>query len=217
MVSRETIMAPIYPPIEGRMHPTSVAEQTRQSQRKVWPPIYAPQAQLSYWLRLADTHYSESFEPQLKGCNIIASEWAALRELYRPGRLSPSDVARAIGMTRGGTSKLIDRLVQKGLVEKRIGHYDRRVRTVELTEDGQFLVKYLAFSEERADRGFFRRLRPRGRCQLMQGLKRTLGVETKKYMDEWISLDGRGGQWVFQAAWRSSLRQQSLTPSTSSS
>jgi DNA-binding MarR family transcriptional regulator len=199
------------------MYNTSVAEPTRKSQRKVWPPIYAPQAQLSYWLRLADTHYSEDLEPELKGCSIIASEWTALRELYRPGRLSPSDVARAIGMTKGGTSKLLDRLIQKGLVEKRIGHSDRRFRTVELTEDGRYLVQLLAFSEERADRRFFRRLRLSGRCQLLKGLKRTLGAETKKYMDEWISLDGQGGQWVFQAAWRSRLRQQSLSPSTSSS
>jgi hypothetical protein len=120
-------------------------------------------------------------------------------------------------MTKGGTSKLIDRLVEKGLVEKRVGQFDRRFRTVELTKYGQYLVRYLAVSEARVDRRFFRRLRLSRRCQLMKGLKRTLGAETKKYMDEWISRDGRGGQWVFQAAWRSSLRQQSLRPSASRS
>jgi DNA-binding MarR family transcriptional regulator len=199
------------------MSQTSAAELTRNSQRNVWLPIYAPQAQLSYWLRLAATRYSERFERELKCCEIIASEWAAIRELYRPGRLSPSDVARAIGMTKGGTSKLIDRLVEKGLVEKRIGQFDRRFRTVELTKYGQYLVKSLAISEARVDRRFFRRLRLISRCRLMNGLKRTLRAETKKYMDEWISCDGRGGQWVFQAAWHSSLRQRSLKASTSGS
>ena len=70
------------------------------------------------------------------------SEWAVLRELYRPGRRSPVELGQVIGMTKGGASKLIDRLVKKGLVRKEVSEFDRRFRGVELTEYGREWVPF---------------------------------------------------------------------------
>jgi DNA-binding MarR family transcriptional regulator len=192
------------------MDRSSFRKHQRQDDLKIWVPICAPQVRLNFWLNLAAKRFSERFGHKLKPWKIIPSEWAALRELYRPGRLSPLDLARALGMTKGGTSKLIDRLVEKGLVKKEVGIYDRRFRTVQLTAEGEILVGHVACSEERAERQFFRSLRLNGRHRLMDALKRTLGAKRNKYMNQWITLDGRGGQWVFQATWRSHLRRPAL-------
>jgi len=183
---------------------------SRSTQGQNWQPIHAPQAHLNFWLGLTAKRFAERFGPELEACGIIASEWAALRALYRPGRLSPLDLVRALGMTKGGASKLIDRLVQKRLVKKEVGIYDRRFRTVELTRKGRELVCNLAFSELRLEYQFFGSLRFRGCRRLMNALKRTLGAQRNKYMDLWITLDGRSGQWNFQDDWRCSLRQRPL-------
>jgi DNA-binding MarR family transcriptional regulator len=192
------------------MDRSSFRKRQRRNDWKTWVPICAPQVRLNFWLNLAAKRFSERFGPKLRPWKVIPSEWAALRELYRPGRLSPLDLGHALGMTKGGASKLVDRLVKKGLVKKEVGIYDRRFRTVQLTREGEILVGHVACSEERAERQFFRSLRINGRHRLMDALKRTLGAERKKYMNQWITLDGRGGQWVFQAAWRSRLRQVAL-------
>jgi DNA-binding MarR family transcriptional regulator len=178
--------------------------------RQTWQNIHSPQSHINYWLQLADTRFCAKFGRELKKWGLIASEWAALRELYRPTPLSPLDVGRALGMSKGGASKLIDRLVEKCLVEKRTSTFDRRHRAVSLTPHGRAIVPLLALSEVTAHRQFFRPLRTKARQRLMQALRRTLGAEEKHYMDQWISIRGDGGQWVFQAAWHSSVRRGPL-------
>jgi DNA-binding MarR family transcriptional regulator len=177
---------------------------------QTWREIYSPQSHINYWLKLAETRFSRKFSRKLEQWGLIASEWAALRELYRPTPISPLGVGRAIGMSKGGASKLIDRLVKKGLVTKKISQFDRRHRAVQLTQYGRDIVPSLAYSEQLASGRFFRRLRVKGRQRLMEALQRTLGAEEKDYMDQWISTQGSGGQWVFQAAWHGSVRRGPL-------
>jgi DNA-binding MarR family transcriptional regulator len=123
--------------------------------RATWQPITQAQWLCNYWLKQADRRVSRYFAKALKASGIIASEWAALRELYKPGRNSSVGLATAIGMTKGGASKLVDRLVRKGLVSRTVGELDRRCRPVGLTRRGKNLVWHLAMSEEDADREFF--------------------------------------------------------------
>jgi DNA-binding MarR family transcriptional regulator len=196
------------------MDRSSDKKRTDRGQRESWPPICSPQVHINHWLRLVETRFAGHFGAALKGSNVIASEWAALRELYRPGRLSPLDVGRAIGMSKGGASKLINRLVRKGLVKKTVGEFDRRCRCVEITNYGKQIVIRLASSEEASERQSFRLLRINGRHRLRDALKRALGAERKKYMNQWISICGNGGQWVFQTAWRDSVRRKPLGDAT---
>jgi DNA-binding MarR family transcriptional regulator len=185
--------------------------------KRQWRHIHSPQSHINYWLKLAETRFSAKFSRKLKQWGIIASEWSALRELYRPSPLSPLDVGRALGISKGGASKLIDRLVKRGLVVKTVSEFDRRRRAVSLTQYGRDIVPSLAYSEETTHARFFRRLRIKGRQRLMDTLQRTLGAEEKDYMDRWISIHGEGGQWVFQAAWHDSVRREPLRRPTFSS
>ena len=68
--------------------------------RATWQPITQAQWLCSYWLKRADRRISTSFAVDLKAWGIIASEWAALREMYRPGRNSSLGLATAIGMSQ---------------------------------------------------------------------------------------------------------------------
>ena len=75
----------------------SVKKRARREQWQIWPPIYAPQVHITYWLKLVQTRFAESFDATLKGYNLIASEWAALRELYPPAETGGSGYSRLRG------------------------------------------------------------------------------------------------------------------------
>jgi DNA-binding MarR family transcriptional regulator len=137
-----------------------------------WDPITGAQWLCSYWLKRAHKRVSSSFARKLKAYDLIASEWAALREMYRPGRTSPVALATALGMTKGGASKLVDRLVRKGFARKEIGESDRRYRPVVLTGRGKNLVPDLAMCEEDIDRQYFPK--EKRRFYLTRALKRVV-------------------------------------------
>jgi DNA-binding MarR family transcriptional regulator len=143
----------------------------RRLLRRAREPIDEAQALVGHWLKLADTRYSGRLARKLREWNIIASEWAALREIYQSGRQSPVDLARAIGMSKGGASKLVSRLVKKRLVRKTVGRFDRRFRAVGLTRLGEGLVPHLAILERDAERRFFRKLPIKMRHHFFEALK----------------------------------------------
>lgn len=156
----------------------------RRRQSKTWKRITQTQSLSSYWLKRADRHVSSSFARHLKGCRLVASEWAAIRQLYRPNRMSPLEIAQAIGMTKGGASKLVDRLVKKGWAIKRVGEFDRRFRTVELTEAGRDLVPRFARFVDNTDREILGNLNRRRR--LLRTLKRVVHTRRQKErVDVW--------------------------------
>jgi DNA-binding MarR family transcriptional regulator len=174
------------------------ARPSRRWVKRVWKPIRAPQAELSHWLRHTDARFSKELARGLKKWNLIASEWEALRQMYNPARTSPLAMARALAMTKGGASKLIDRLIKKGLVEKQVASSDRRCRAVGLTRAGKRLVPCLAKLVVNTERRFFDRLTTYGRHGLMDDLKVIVGAAHRKYLKTWVSASGGGGQWAYE-------------------
>jgi len=166
------------------MQTESTRTGTRRRHGKTWKRITRTQSLCSYWLKRADWHVSSSFARHLKACGLVASEWAAIRQLYKPNRMSPVEIAQAIGMTKGGASKLVDRLVKKGFAIKSVGDFDRRFRTVELTEAGRGLVPRFARFVDNTDREIFGNLKRRRR--LLRTLKRVVHTRRQKErVDMW--------------------------------
>jgi DNA-binding MarR family transcriptional regulator len=164
------------------------AEDECECPRKSWWPIDAPQSHVSYWVKVAEARFSENLAKMLEEWRLILSEWTVLRELYGPGRRSPVELGQVIGMSKGGVSKLIDRLVKKDFVRKEVSKFDRRFRAVGLTEYGRECVAFIASMEKSLDREFFGKLRGGGRYRLTQCLKRILTARQRKHMKEWVSL-----------------------------
>ena len=160
------------------MEAGSTRSGARRRQNKTWKRITQTQSLCSYWLQRADRHVSSSFARHLMALRLTASEWAAIRQLYKPNRMSPVGIGQAIGMTKGGASKLVDRLVKKGWAIKLVGEFDRRFRTVELTEAGRFLVPRFARFVDNTDREIFGNLKRRRR--LLRTLKRVVHTQRQK-------------------------------------
>lgn len=126
---------------------------------------------VGYWLRFVSNHVSHAFAAKLDAEGVTVAEWVFLRELLRLGETSPSSLADALGMTRGAISKLEERLLNKGFVDRTADPHDRRQHTVSLTPDGRALVPRLARRADENDAELFGHLEASEREALVAQLR----------------------------------------------
>jgi DNA-binding MarR family transcriptional regulator len=76
-----------------------------------------------------------------KTYSISAAQLNCLLALYKNGPLRPSQIAKYMLVKSSTVTGVVDRLEQKGLVQRLRNSPDRRVITIELTETGIQLAK----------------------------------------------------------------------------
>lgn len=104
-----------------------------------------------------------------------------MREMFNDQENSPGIVAERIGMTRGGVSKLVDRLVGKGLIARTDRTDDRRFQSISLTAVGRRLIPQLAKIADENDEEFFGPLTAEERAALLASMKKLVqanGLDT---------------------------------------
>lgn len=74
------------------------------------------------------------------GLEMCGSDFAVLEALLHKGPLPVNEIGRKVHLTSGSITVAIDRLEQRGLVERRDDPGDRRARIVHLTRAGQRLI-----------------------------------------------------------------------------
>jgi MarR family 2-MHQ and catechol resistance regulon transcriptional repressor len=72
---------------------------------------------------------------------LTMTEFGALEALYHKGPLLLGEVKRKILVSSGGITYVIDRLVEKGLVEREGCPEDRRASYAKLTESGRSMIE----------------------------------------------------------------------------
>jgi DNA-binding MarR family transcriptional regulator len=137
------------------------------------PEVSQLKAHVGFWMRLVSNQVSQTFARRLQASGVTIAEWVILREMFE-GRTvtSPSIVAELTGLTRGAVSKLIDRLLNKGLVTRREAEADRRFQDIELTPAAVTLVPRLGKLADENDEKFFGVLPETEREALMRTLIR---------------------------------------------
>ncbi len=135
-----------------------------------------------FWLRLVSNHVSHSFARKLAGSGATVAEWVILREIFEVRETSPGRLAESTRLTRGAVSKLVDRLVRKGLVSRAEADQDRRFQDLQLTASGRALVPRLAALADRNDEEFFARLSVKEREALVATLKSLAAIHDLKGM-----------------------------------
>jgi MarR family 2-MHQ and catechol resistance regulon transcriptional repressor len=71
---------------------------------------------------------------------IGASDFTVLEALLHKGPLPVNEIGKKVLLTSGSMTVAVDRLEQKGLVERRAHGTDRRARMVHLTKEGKKLI-----------------------------------------------------------------------------
>ncbi|WP_170985013.1 MarR family winged helix-turn-helix transcriptional regulator [Roseomonas sp. AR75] len=139
------------------------------------PKLPALTDHLGYWLRLVSNHVSQGFARLVEAEGVTVAEWVVLRVLHDAEDLAPSQLAEAMGMTRGAISKLADRLLAKGLIARRDNAEDARSHRLRLTAAGRRLVPKLAALADRNDAAFFAHLTAAERAAVEQVLRDIVG------------------------------------------
>jgi len=127
---------------------------------------------VGFWLRFVSNHVSHAFARRLLASDVTVVEWVVMREMFDVEETSPGVLAERIGMTRGGVSKLVDRLVSKKLVTRRERSDDRRFQSSALTPAGRRLIPQLAALADQNDEEFFRPLSAGERAALIATMKK---------------------------------------------
>ena len=118
--------------------------------------IKRPEDHLGYWLAFVSSKVVTSLARRLEALDVSVSEWVALRKLFDQGAaISISALAEQMGMTKAPVSRLVERLVQKELVNRQGSRNDGRAQQIWLSSAGQKLVPKLAAIADENDEAFF--------------------------------------------------------------
>lgn len=137
--------------------------------------ILAPsplEAHLGFWVRFVSNNVSARFESLLaeyEGCSV--TEWVALRALYNKPSTNHADLIQALGMTKGATSKIVTRLEERGLAQRKMAEGSGREQLVILTPKGRDMVPRLAALADENDAHFFGHLSELEQTALFNVLK----------------------------------------------
>ena len=118
--------------------------------------IKRPEDHLGYWLAFVSSKVVTSLARRLEALDVSVSEWVALRKLFdQRAAISISALAEQMGMTKAPVSRLVERLVQKELVNRQDSRNDGRTQQIWLSSAGQKLVPKLAAIADQNDEAFF--------------------------------------------------------------
>jgi DNA-binding MarR family transcriptional regulator len=115
-----------------------------------------------------------------QACGISGPFFEVLLRVGRSpgGRLNMSELAQQLGLTSGGTTRLVDRMVAARLVERESCPSDRRVQWVVLSDTGERkLDEALAIHLDDLQRELFDRLEPGEIAVLERALDKLRAVD----------------------------------------
>lgn len=104
--------------------------------------------------------------------DLTATEFGILEVLYHKGPLLLGDVQRKILLSSGGVTYTVDRLAEKGLVERRECPTDRRARYAALTPKGVALIARIFPSHADAIEEIMSVLSPREQDDAISALRK---------------------------------------------
>jgi MarR family transcriptional regulator, 2-MHQ and catechol-resistance regulon repressor len=110
------------------------------------------------------------FESNLR--DLTATEFGILEALYHKGPMLLGDVQKKILLSSGGVTYTVDRLAEKGLVERRECPTDRRARYAALTSKGEALIEKIFPVQAELIEDTMSALSAREQDELIAGLKK---------------------------------------------
>lgn len=103
----------------------------------LWPPGFRA------WIKLALCYQrgSRLLSSLLRPLGLTVPQFDALANLYVGDGITQQQLARRLLVTKGNVTGLLDRLAERGLVERRADPTDRRANRIALTEQGRALAQ----------------------------------------------------------------------------
>ncbi len=118
--------------------------------KSVAKPIYAAKRYVSqdspvYLMNQLRTKYIATLDSALAEQDITAAQWGILRMIFDGRGNTAAALCRHYGYDTGSMTRMIDRLADKGLIQRERCGRDRRQVLLALTADGEKMVESGAF------------------------------------------------------------------------
>ncbi len=126
---------------------------------------------LSYSLAAAHRNVHLNLTRQLKDLGVQIETWRILETLNDDQGFTMGRLAEIVLMNPPALTKLVDRMVSDGLVQRKISDEDQRSIQLILTDVGLDMVAKIRHHVEDEDRIMLSRLGPRKAKQLQQALR----------------------------------------------
>ena len=130
---------------------------------------------VGYWLRCLSNLVSSTFADRLAKRDISVAQWVVLRTLYEKRNVTLNEAAAEVGVDKSSLSRMVERLVQRGLLVRGEGS-DRRSVGLALTPAAVKLVPQLSALADKNDEEFFTGLSAREREEFLATIKRLLSA-----------------------------------------
>jgi DNA-binding MarR family transcriptional regulator len=117
------------------------------------PEALAPGTEFSKRVTLLAAALGEATRVTVNGFDLTGADFdvlAALRRNGKPHRLKANELSRALLLSTGGTSNVVNRLVSRGLVEREPDQADGRSTYVRLTSRGRSLAEEVTLANTKA-------------------------------------------------------------------
>jgi DNA-binding MarR family transcriptional regulator len=108
------------------------------------PELVGPTTELTKHIMVLSGELAAITKAELPAFGLTAAEFdvlATLRRSGKPYRLKPNELSRALLLSTGGTSNVVNHLVSEGLVEREPDPDDGRSTLISLTPKGAKLVE----------------------------------------------------------------------------
>lgn len=96
--------------------------------------------QFALELGRVNRQWRKRLDERLKHTGLTQARWLVLLHLSRAGPLSQRELAEIVGIEGPTLVRMLDSLEGQGLVERRVGEEDRRVKQVHLSEAARPLL-----------------------------------------------------------------------------
>jgi DNA-binding MarR family transcriptional regulator len=129
---------------------------------------------LGYWLRKLSNAVSSSFAERLARHDVSVPQWVVLRVLFDHDSLPLKDIVARVEVDQGSLSRMVDRLMARGWVQRAADAGDRRAVAISLTREGRSLVPKLAAEADRNEEAFFSELSEPERKNFLAAIQKLL-------------------------------------------
>lgn len=121
--------------------------------------------------------------------NLSTSQLLVLELLAESSAQTVGTIAEHVGLAQGTVTSMIDRLEERGLVERRRSATDRRQVNVMLTKDGSELQRLAPTALQTRFLANFSRLQDWEKTAILSSLLRVADLMEAKDLDAWPVLD----------------------------
>jgi DNA-binding MarR family transcriptional regulator len=123
------------------------------------------------------------FTEECAAFDITPGQYGALAIIQAHSGIDQRSLARRIGLDASTTGGIVNRLAERGLVDRRVGASDRRSRALALTEAGEKLLESVGPAVKAAQRRLLAPLSAAEREQFVGLLGRLIGAHRKPGRD----------------------------------